>query len=341
MKFSLLLSAFASVAAFSGCARHAEPAAAPALPAARVRLVTARIATAPVLTEVTGTIRPVQRATIAAKVMGAIDELPVALGQPVHAGDLLLRISAAEISAKVAQAQAQLNLARRDLDRERDLLTKGASTADMVKGLEDRFAMTQAMVREAETMLGYATIRAPFDGVVARKFVNAGDLAAPGQPLLEIEGAGAFEVDAAVPDSLIGPLAVGQRLAVAVPSAGLAFPGLVTEISSAADPAAHTVLVKIAVPQEATVRSGQFARVSVPGSPVPAILVPATAVTTYGQLERVFVAGAGHHAELRLVKTGAARGDDIEILSGLDDGESVVAPVPANLREGQPLEAQP
>ena len=325
----------------AGCSRHAASAAAPDLPPARVHLFTARLAAVPLLTEVTGTVRPIQRATLAAKVMGAIDELPVTLGQPVHAGDIVARISAAEISARVLQSQSQLNLARRDLDRERDLLAKGASTADMVKGLEDRFAMTQAMVREAEAMLAYTTLRAPFDGVVARKYVNAGDLAAPGQPLLDLEGTGGFEIEVALPDSLATSLSAGAALAVSVPVANLSFTGTLTELSSAADASAHTVAAKISVPSGTVVRSGQFARVKVPGAPASALLVPASAVTNYGQLERIFVAGGDRRAVLRLVKTGATRGDSVEILSGVDDGEQIVTPVPADLREGQPLEVVP
>ncbi|MEY4940065.1 MAG: hypothetical protein RIQ93_1800, partial [Verrucomicrobiota bacterium] len=190
----------------AGCGKHPATAASvnpvAALPPAKIRVAMVRAEQLATLTEITGTIRPLQRATLAAKVMGTIDEFPIALGQRVAAGDILLKISAAEITARVTQAQSALNAARRDLERERDLLSKKASTADMVRGLEDRFAGTQAMVREAEVMLGYATLHAPFAGVVARKFVNAGDLASPGVPLLELEGAEAFQVEVAVPDSL-------------------------------------------------------------------------------------------------------------------------------------------
>ncbi|HWA87684.1 MAG TPA: efflux RND transporter periplasmic adaptor subunit [Opitutus sp.] len=331
-------SAGALLLVLAACSRHAGSAAAPAMLPAPVHLAIARAVTSPALTDVAGTIRPVQRATLAAKVMGAIDELPVALGQRVHAGDVLLKISAGEISARVLQAQSRLNLVRRDLARERDLLAKGASTADTVKGLADRLALTEAMLREAETMLDYTTLRAPFEGVVARKFVDAGDLAAPGRPLLEIEGTDAFEIDVPLPDSLAEKLSVGSPLTVNVPVAGLSFNGQLTELSSAADPSAHAVDAKVSVPAGTAVRSGQFARIQVPGAPVSAILVPAAAVTTRGQLERVFVARRDHRAELRLVKTGATHGDEVEILSGLDNGEQLVVPVPADLREGQPLE---
>ena len=331
-----------TLARIAGCSPHEETAANAAsnLPPARVRLVDVHVENVPTLTEVTGTVRPVQRAMIAAKVMGAIEELPVTLGQRVKAGDLLVKISAAEISAKVLQAQSQLNMARRDLERERDLLAKNASTTEMVKGLEDRFVMTQAMVSEAETMLSYATVRAPFDGVVARKLANAGDLSAPGQPLLEIEGTAAFQIEAGVPDSLAARLAVGTPLVVEVPAAGVTFTGALVELSSASDAFARNVPAKISVPAGTAVRSGQFARVQVPGAPARIMLAPAAAVSTLGQMERVFVA-VDNRAVLRLVKTGATRGERVEILSGVAEGDRLVLNPPAGLREGQGLEVQP
>jgi RND family efflux transporter MFP subunit len=196
------------------------------------------------------------------------------------------------------------------------------------------------MVREAEVMLGYTNVAAPFDGVVARKLASAGDLAAPGMPLLEIEGTGDFQVEAGIPDSLAQQLPSGTPLAVDVPATGAAFSGNLVELSSAADPSTRTVTAKISVPPGAAVGSGQYAHVQVPGVPVRALLAPAAAVSTLGQMERVFVV-AGGRAVLRLVKTGAVRGDQVEILSGLADGERIVLNPPAGLREGQPLEAIP
>jgi len=331
-----------AVILLAGCSQHpADSAAASALPPVKVRLAVATAADRPALTEVTGTIRPVQRAQLAAKVMGAITELPVALGQRVAAGDLLVKISAGEITARVAQAQAQFNVARRDLERERDLLGKGASTADMVRGLEDRFAMTQAMVREAEVMLGYAEIRAPFAGVVARKFAQAGDLASPGYPLLELEGTDGFQVEVSLPDSLAAGLNLGAVFAVEVPAAGLGFNAPLAELSSAADAHARSVLAKLTVPAGTAVRSGQFVRVQVPGAPVRSLQVPVGALAVLGQMERVFVAGEGNRALLRLVKSGATLGGHVEILSGLDAGERVIVNPPAGLRDGQTLEILP
>lgn len=332
-----------ALALFAGCAKHPAPDAVAGanLPPARVQTATVSVENVAGLTEVTGTVRPVQRAQLAAKLMGAIEEMPVTLGQAVRSGDLLVKIAAGEITARLTQAQAQLNIARRDLDRERDLLPKGASTADMVRGLEDRLTMMQAMVREAEVMLGYAEIRAPFAGVIARKSAHPGDLAAPGQVLLELEGTADFQVEAAVPDSLAAGLARGAELRVELPAVQLTFTGVLAELSSAADAQARSVLAKISVPAGLAVRSGEFARVRIAGPAVPTLLVPATAVSRLGQMERVYVVGAGSRAVLRLVKSGPVQGDRLEILSGLDAGERVIVNPPASLREGQALEILP
>ncbi len=341
MKSRLLL-LVPALALAAGCSQHAAPdAPGAALPSVRASLARVEAVAAPLLTEVKGTVRPTPRAQLAAKVMGTISELPVTLGQRVAAGDLLLKLSATEITARVAQAQAQLNVAQRDLARERDLLAKGASTQDIVHGLQDRLALTQALVREAETMLGYTEIRAPFAGVISSKTVDAGDLAAPGQPLVGLDGLDAFQIDTIVPDSLAGALSLGQKLAVTIPSTGRSFDGSIAEISPAADSAARAVLIKVAVPAGLEVRSGQFARVLLPGSSARTLVIPASSVSLSGQMERVFVAGPDQRAVLRLVRTGATRGDRVEILAGLDAGESVVVAPPATLRDGQPLEVRP
>lgn len=343
MKPVILL--LASTALLAGCSHHDRPAytRAATLPPAKVRLATVRAEQLPELNEVMGTVRPVQRAQLAAKVMGTIEELPVTLGQRVHAGELLVKINAGEIAARVVQAQSQLNAARRDLDRERALLAKGASTEDMVRGLQDRFTATQAMVHEAQAMLSYTTIRAPFDGVIARKMANAGDLASPGLPLLDLEGTKDFQVEAAVPDSLVARLRPGTKLAVSIPAIASSFEGTLAELSPAADANTHTVLAKISVPGSLGVRSGEFARVQVPGLPVTCLMIPTSAVTRIGQMQRVFVAHAsnppaGEHAVLRLVRTGATRGDQVEVLAGLDPNERVVVQPPVGLIEGQRLE---
>lgn len=336
MKLLLCLLALALAA---GCTRP-ERAATPApLPTARVRVATVQASDLRSDTDATGTVRPVRRAVVAAQVAGVVTELPVALGQPVRAGEVLVRLFAADAQARLSRAEVQLKVARRDLARETDLLARGASTAEAVRDLQDRVTSCETMVREAEVQLGYTTLRAPFDGVIARRPVHGGDLASPGQPLLEIEGTADLEVEAAIPESAAAALVPGARFEV--DAGGQRFTATLREVSSTADAATRTIGVKLAVPAGAPVRSGQFARVQVPGDPRRVVFAPVEALSPLGQMERVFVVEESKRAALRLVRTGARRGSEVEILAGLAAAERVVLAPPAGLRDGQPVEVQP
>jgi len=338
MKTSRVLLPLLVAALVSACSREAAPLAKD-LPAASVSVVTVRAQDLPVITEVTGSVRPVQRAVIAAQLMGSISELPVSLGQELAAGELLVRLQAPEVAARVAQAQVGLDQAQRELTRERELLPRGATTAETVRSLEERLAGAQAMLREAQAMQDYTSVRAPFKGVVSRKFVTAGDLAAPGQPLLEIEGTDQFEIELGIPDSLASSLAAGTPLVARIPSSGVSFKATLRELSSASDAQARTVTAKLAIPAEARVRSGQFVRVQVPGPSTKVILVPTAALSHLGQMERVFAVDNGR-AQLQLVRTGAVRGEETEVFSGLTEGDTVIVSPGLKLRDGQPVEVR-
>lgn len=339
MKHKLKLGISIGLAAFalSACSKH-EPAAVEGkrveLPSVQVQVAEASGQELPVQIGVTGVVRAKDRASIAPKVMGAISGFPVTLGQSVRAGDLLVRIEAAEITAKVLQAEAQLKQASRDLERETTLLEKGASTSEIVKNLTDRENIMKAMLDEAYAMRGYMELRAPFDGVVARIFSDVGSLAAPGMPLLEIEGSNGFEIEAAVPESLVSGLKIGSSFPVSLPSSNGRFEAELTEVSSGFDAYTRTVTARFSLPSPTSARAGQFAKLTLSGDARPAILVPESAVSRLGQMQRVFVVSGGT-AHLRLVKTGITRDGKIEIVSGLDGGEQVVVEAKSALVDGQ------
>lgn len=305
------------------------------LPTIPVKTMTLALEDVPVLTEVMGTVTAVNRATIAAKVTGTITKLPILLGSRVQKGDLLVKISAEEISAKVIQAQAQLAQAKRTLAKERKLLRKKAATSESVKTLEDMYQVAEAVYREATTMLGYTEIRAPFAGVITRKMANIGDLSTPGTPLLQIEAEGKFQAVTAVPEGLLLRIKVGDELAVTIPSADIKVAGMVAEVAPAIDSQSRTAPIKINLGQDDRLRSGQFARVALPGESSTTSFVPASAVRRFGQMERAFVLQDGR-ARLRLVRSGSRVGERLEILAGLSPGDQVIINNTA-LLDGQPV----
>ena len=292
--------------------------------------------------EVVGTLEAVERASIAARISGQIIELPVVLGSKVEKGDLLVKISAGEMSAKVLQAEAQLSQARRNLAREKKLLKQGASTEQTVNSLQDVTHIAEAAYKEARTMLDYTIVTAPFSGTVTKKIANTGDIASPGMVLLQIENGEDLQALAQVPGELLLRVSVGDALSVEVPAARLTMIGEVAEVAPAADPMSRTAPVKINIASGPDLRVGQFARITLEGSDESTLLLAQSAVISRGQLEQVFVVDQNKKiARMRLVRTGAVYDDEIEILSGLDPGEVVVVSNNDKLQDGQPLDIIP
>ncbi|MBT8362327.1 MAG: efflux RND transporter periplasmic adaptor subunit [Desulfobacterales bacterium] len=306
------------------------------LPAATVEVVTVSETAPPRQIEVMGTVQAADSASIAARVSGNIIELPVSLGSLVKKGDLLATISAEEITAKLLQAQAQLEQATRNLERERNLLKKNAATAETVKTLEESKRIAEASYKAARTMLSYTSIKAPFDGIITQKMANIGDLATPGKLLLKIENETRLQILADIPEALILELSIGDILPVNIPAAGLNIAGKITEIAPTADPRSRTAPVKLTIQPETKIRSGQFARVALPGTSGGAVMVPKSAVLSMGQLDRVFIV-RDDTAHMQLVKTGIHHADMIEIISGINAGDIVISQGNSHLQDGQPI----
>jgi len=307
----------------------------PALP---VEVVEVQTAPRAVVEDVVGTVRTKTRAVVEAKVSGRIAKLPVVLGQKMKAGDLVVEIDAQEIRSRYERAKAERDQAKQDLERATVLVKKQVMSRQEFDGVEARFRVAEASANEAEAMLGYARVTSPFDGVVSRKLAEVGDLAIPGRPLLEIEDRGTLRFEADIPEALIAGISAGQKILVRLPSAGKVLEAEVVEVSPTADAASRTFLIKLDLPADSVIRAGQFGRAAIPVGTADSIRVPLRAVVRRGQMEMVFVNRDGA-AVLRLVKTGKREGEDIEILSGLTPGESVIVSGAAGLVDGQRVEA--
>jgi len=112
------------------------------------------------------------------------------------------------------------------------------------------------------------------------------------------------------------------------------------ELTPVADPASRTFLVTLDLPVTEGVRSGQFGRVLVPMDEIRSIHVPVSALVMRGQMEMVFVVEQ-QQARLRIVRTGQRTDADVELLSGISAGESIVQDGAEQLRDGQPVTLQP
>jgi RND family efflux transporter MFP subunit len=320
-----------------GCSGEPPPRPASEKAPAKVRVVQVERSSRPVITEVVGTVRAVRSATLAPLISGTVAEIRVGLGSSVRAGEILVRLSAREIEARLEQSRAVAALAKRDRDRATTLKEQGAMSSAQYDTALSQWSVAQAREAEASTLAERMVLRAPFAGVVTAKLANAGDTAMPGQALLVVEAPSALRFEARVPEAAADRLSVGATVPVRLDGFAEDLQGRVAEIQPAADDATRTRLVKVDLPEVAGLRSGRFGRLLVATSDSRTVTVPAEAVIRRGQLETIFVLDSGT-ARLRLIRTGRERDGRLEVVSGLSGEEKVVVPGALELVDGQRVE---
>ena len=319
------------------CAGEPPPRPGPSLAPGVVRVGQADRVSRAVLTEVVGTVRATRGATIAPLLSGTVSEVRVGLGSSVRAGDVLVRLSAREVAARLEQTRVVSAQAVRDRDRATTLKEVGAMSVAEYEAAMSQWSIAQARQAEASTIADRTVLRAPFAGVITAKLANVGDTVLPGQALLVLEAPAALRFESQVPETAAGDLAVGDRLPVRLDGLHQSIEGRIAEIQPASNDATRTRLVKIDLPETPGLRSGQFGRVLLSTARSLVVTVPSEALARHGQLETVFVVDSGT-ARLRLVRSGRERDGRVEISSGLSGGEKVALAGAAVLIDGQRVE---
>ncbi len=319
-----------------------------------VAVIAAQSSNVPNYLEAIGTVRAAQSTQIASRTTGNIIEIRVQEGDRVRSGEILAVLddsqprtaveqSAAAVTAaqkELSSAESELALANSTLQRYQQLYDKKSVSPQEFDEMKTRAqaaearrdiarageAQTEAALTQSRTSLSYTQIHAPFDGVVIEKRAEAGALASPGMPLFTVEDTRRYQLNTTVDENDIGLVHAGEPVSVLLDSAGNAeLRGKVAEIIPSADPASRSFLVKIGLPGDARVRSGLFGRARFARGTRPAIMIPRTAIVAHGQLQGVFAIDANQIAQLRYITLGNASGERVEVLSGLQSGEKLVA----------------
>lgn len=261
-------------------------------------------------------------------------------------------LAAAEAGARLAtatyqrfQALAEKRAAtRQELDEVESRYRSAKAQEDMaaagLKRAQSAVEQAEAELAAAEALFGYTRITAPFEGTVLERRVDPGTLAAPGVVLLVVAEAGAFRVEASVGELQAGAIEKGDLARVSLEGRADAIEARVSEILPAISAATRDFVVKLDLPADFALRPGMFARVTFEVGQAEKMLVPVSAVMRRGQLDTVFVVEEGR-ARLRLVTIGLRRGERLEVLSGLSEGERILSAPPAGTVEGARIAVVP
>ena len=291
-----------------------------------------------------GVVEAVRRADLAAQTGGRVTQVLVDVNDRVRQGDVLLRITAQEQEAAANAARAQLRAAEASAAEAEQHYRRYAALAsgqyvskaqiDQARAARDSAVAARnaasALLAQASQQAAYTVVRAPFDGVVARRDVEPGETVAPGMPLVSVHAPDALRIEVAVPQSRAEAirrdptahivLADGRTLA---PAAVMVFP--------TADVASHSVNVRVTLPAlDPSPVPGTTAKVMFAADAAEAdganggVLVPASSIAQRGELSVVYVVSDGRLL-LRQLRLGGRRGDAVEVIAGLRAGEVVAA----------------
>jgi RND family efflux transporter MFP subunit len=296
-----------------------------------------------------GIVEPVHQSTVAAEFVGRIEEINFDVDDFVPKDSVLIRFHNNEQRARLAQdkaareeAKARLTEVRLEFKRVKNLVTKklmAQSEMDRVtaalNSAEARLAAADAQVQVSQEHFDRTVIKAPYSGFVVARHVEVGETVSVGQALMTGMSLDDLRVVVQVPQGFIAAVKAHDRARVIFP--GQDQLSVVVEhltIFPYADPLSHTVKVRMSLPKELkAVRPGTFVKVAFISGESRRLLVPVRAVIHRSELTAVYVAEKDGRISLHQIRIGPMRGDGlIEVLAGLDEGESVVLdPVQAGL----------
>jgi RND family efflux transporter MFP subunit len=305
-----------------------------------------------------GNIEATETAIISTRIMGLITGVKVRPGDRVKKGQLLTTISNGDILAKRAQAQAMvieseaaLSDAKKDYERFSQLYQQQSASAKEFENVTLNYnsikAKTEAarqMQKEAEAMLSYTHLTAPFSGVITQRNADEGSMANPGMPILVVEQASSYNVNTFVSERDIAKIRTGAIAEIVIKATGKMIRGTVSEVnpSSQMTGGQYPIKIRIADQDKHDLYAGMYAHVSIAYSSPTSnkedrLLVPGEALVQRDQLNGLYTISDGKTALLRWVTVGKAYGDQVEILSGLNGNEKFIIRAEGKLYNGAPV----
>ena len=286
-----------------------------------------------------GVIEAVKQSTVAAQISGRVVAVNFDVGDRVRKGQVIVRIDPAEVNqvyaasqAQIAQAEAALRNAQAQFERTHRLVEqKFMSAAAMDKAQADyqaakaQLAVAEAGGGQAAATRGYATVIAPYSGVVSARHVELGEMAVPGKPLMTGFDPGELRVTANMPQRELDAVRKLVSASVEFPALNKRVQASKLSILPAADAQTHTTQVRLDLPPGiAGLYPGMFARAYFAVGRVKKLLIPATAVARRSEVAGAYVVGENGAIRFRQLRLGEMAGDaEVEVLAGVAPGEKV------------------
>ncbi len=299
--------------------------------------------------EAVGQLSAVRGVDVSNEVAGSVREIAFASGDVVERGELLVQLDDSIEQAQLPGLVAQLDLARMDVERTRELIDRNLTSAEELDQAQSQLQQTESAVAALKATIAKKSIRAPFAGTLGIRQVDLGEYLPAGTPVVTLQSLDRLHADFTLPEDFIDDVSPGQAVSVRVsPYPEQAFTGELRAVSVSIDPSSHNFAVQAVIDNpDGRLRPGMFADVAVQaGAEQAVVAVPKTAVSYSLHGDAVFVVEAAQAAEgeqpavvaeQRFVRLGSSNGEMVAVLQGIDVGDEVVTAGTQKLRDGMPV----
>ena len=314
-------------------------------PPAAVTTIVAKQETWPSTLSVVGTTAPVHGVTVSADLPGTVDTITFDSGNFVHEGDVLVQLDTRQERAQLAALEAQRDLAKINYDRMRQLVNEGViSRMDYDKSTAEQ-KQTEANVGEIKATIQRKTIRAPFSGILGIRQVNLGQYMSAGTAIVSLQALNPIYANFNVPQQVMSQMRPGQSVRISTDGAsGHEYTGRVNALESTVDESTRNVQVQATLANaDNKLRPGMFVQVEIGvGAQRSLFPLPASAINYAPFGDSVYIVtdlkgpdGKTYRGvRQQFVKIAGARGDQVGIVSGLNQGDEVVSSGAFKLRNG-------
>jgi RND family efflux transporter MFP subunit len=296
-------------------------------------------------------VEAVHQSTVSAQIAGRIVDIRFDVGDRVQKGDVIVRIDERAATQAQAASEAQLRSAEATLanasaqfERARQLFAQKFISQAALDKAESDFKAAESQMKamlagagQAATERSFATVTAPYSGVVAARHVQLGEMATPGKPLMTGFDPSTLRVVATVASTQIPAIQAGARARIEIPAAQRWVEAKSVTVVPSADPRTQSTQVRIDLPDDVRgIYPGVFARAHFVVGRAARLMVPRDAIVRRSELTAVYVIGEAGAPQLRQVRLGAVSDErGVEVLAGLKPGERVALdPVAAGMATG-------
>lgn len=299
--------------------------------------------------EAVGSVRAVNGANLSAEVAGIVSVLHFESGADVNKGDILLQLESADDIAHLNALKATMTIAQLTFDRDSKLVKTDAVSQQVVDTDKANLLNAESLVAQQQALVDYKTVEAPFAGRLGIRQVDLGQYLPAGTSIVTLQQIDPIYVDFYVPQQALAQIKVGQAVTAKVDTfPDKTFPGQISAINSQVDVATRTVQLRATMQNgDHLLLPGMFATIDIDtAAPQKYVTLPQTAIAfnSYGDIVYL-VDDKGKDANGKpqlaarqaFVTTGATRGDQIAVLSGIKDGDVVVTAGQLKLRNGSPV----